>query len=145
MRCHSGDSGNAPESFLIAGCLRVKNIPSTIAARFEENDQEILEMAHGDRSRPNQSPNAFAFAEASAHLRTANKADALPRLRKESFYFRDELPSLRKEIKARRRRRDGSYHHRAIDRLSSIFDHRLGEICFALGRANRLTGCVAAI
>jgi hypothetical protein len=130
---------------LIAGCLRVKNIPSTIAARFEKNDQEILEMAHGDRSRPNQSPNAFASAEASAHLRTASKADALPRLRERSFYFRDELPSLRKEIKAKRRRRDGSYHHRVIDRLPSIFDHRLGEICFALGRANRRTGCVAAI
>ena len=31
-----------------------------------------------------------------------------------------------------------------VDRQPGIFDHRLGEICFALGRANRRTGCVAA-
>jgi hypothetical protein len=32
-----------------------------------------------------------------------------------------------------------------VDRRASIFDHRLGEICFALGCANRLAGCFAAI
>jgi hypothetical protein len=32
-----------------------------------------------------------------------------------------------------------------VDRHPGIFDHRLGEICFALGHANRRTGCVPAI
>jgi hypothetical protein len=32
-----------------------------------------------------------------------------------------------------------------VDRRPSIFDYRLGEICFALGCANRLAGCFAAI
>jgi len=32
-----------------------------------------------------------------------------------------------------------------VDRRSGIFDHRLGEICFALGGANRLAGCFATI
>jgi hypothetical protein len=32
-----------------------------------------------------------------------------------------------------------------VDRRSGVFDCRLGEICFALGYANRLTGCFAAI
>ena len=32
-----------------------------------------------------------------------------------------------------------------VDRQPSIFDHRLGEICFALGGANRLAGCFATI
>src|SRR6187200_185962 len=31
-----------------------------------------------------------------------------------------------------------------VDRQPSIFHHRLGEICFALGRANRRTGGVTA-
>ncbi len=32
-----------------------------------------------------------------------------------------------------------------VDRQPGIFDHRPGEICFALGHANRRTDCVAAI
>jgi hypothetical protein len=32
-----------------------------------------------------------------------------------------------------------------VDRRPTIFDHRLGEICFALGRVNRRADCVAAI
>jgi hypothetical protein len=32
-----------------------------------------------------------------------------------------------------------------VDRRPSIFDHRLGEICFAPGCANRRAGCFAAI
>ena len=31
-----------------------------------------------------------------------------------------------------------------VDRHPDIFDHRVGEICFALGHANRRTGCVPA-
>ncbi len=35
----------------------------------------------------------------------------MPRLRKGSFPRSDELPALRTQIKAKRRRRDGSYDH----------------------------------
>jgi hypothetical protein len=69
MRCHLVVRGNAPESFLIAGCLRVKNIPSTIAARFKKMIRKfwkwltVIDPARINRLMPSPSPKPVHISE----------------------------------------------------------------------------------